>query len=677
MPPTPTLEKGRRLPRKKPNKSLPVLLFGLVVLGSVVLYWKLESNVRRGVQRELQAVSGRFEHVLKRRLRQRALLLAELRTRWSLLEPAEAGDIHLPEALIGQLHQAFSSVMWVRNSHPRHVLFQDSLLPALEGPIFPSTFRYPQGLGIELLPQGEGKPPLVLVLLQGGLREPENGLAAVCRPNVWEGLLLDNKELSRFQLSLWQGERLLYSQGASEETLPTRWTYGKYVQAPGLSLRLQIQPTPEHLKTFQTPVPRLLLFFGCGVGVLLGLLTFGLQSLHLSNQRLRQAELQMATLNRQLSASNERLLDFMDSTDAIITIWNARLHLAEINKAGQALVGQEDRRELLGKPLEYFAGRLFSTEHRDAFALAFENKETLEWSEEIIHPQQGLRFYKTKAFPVGTGLGIISQDMTELFLANRKLRQKNHELEQFVYVASHDLQEPLNTVLGMVDVLQEELADNLPTSAVSCFGFMRDSCRRMKKLIAGLLEHSKIGRRQCSKEVPLQSLVGEVLIDLAGSMAQAGAVVEVEELPVVWGYELELKQLFQNLLSNALKYRKPGVPPRIRVSCRRHAKGWTFGVHDNGIGIEPEACDKVFGLFQRLHPRGTYEGTGIGLAHCKKIVELHNGTIWVESLPGCGSSFYFTLPRQKQNPARHSGVGLEVEGEAPWKQRAPKAEQGT
>ncbi|RMF21230.1 MAG: hypothetical protein D6765_15810 [Bacteroidetes bacterium] len=674
MPALRTQEEGRPLPRKKPNKSLPLLLFGLVVLGVGLLYWKLESNARRSAQRELEAVSARFENTLKRRLRERALLLAELRTRWSPLLSADAAGVHLPKPLLDRLHGDFHTVMRVRNGRPGPILFQEEPLPPLKGILFQQATHQPDGIGIELWGAEKEDAPQVLLFLQDSDKKPGNGFLAVCTPQVWEGSLLSNKELSRYHLTLQQGENLVYAQGAPEGGFQPEWSLDKVLLGPGLQVLLRIQPRPEHLKQFQSPVPRIILFFGFGVGVLLGLLTYGLQSLRSSNQRLRQAELQMATLNRQLSASNERLLDFMDSTDAIITIWNARLHLAEINRAGTALVGPNDRRELLGKPLEFFAGRLFNPEHRDAFALALENKETLEWTEEILHPRLGVRFYKTKAFPVGTGLGVISQDMTELFQANRKLRQKNHELEQFVYVASHDLQEPLNTVLGMVDVLQEELADNLPPSAASCFGFMRDSCLRMKKLIAGLLEHSKIGRRQCSKEVALHQLVGEVLIDLAGSLAQADAVVEVEELPRVWGYELELKQLFQNLLSNALKYRKPGVPPRIRVTCRQQATGWKFGVHDNGIGIEPEACTKVFGLFQRLHARGSYEGTGIGLAHCKKIVELHNGTIWVESLPGCGSSFYFTLPHRKPGNAHQPEDVRPMEKpppeEAPNRQRA-------
>jgi len=169
----------------------------------------------------------------------------------------------------------------------------------------------------------------------------------------------------------------------------------------------------------------------------------------------------------------------------------------------------------------------------------------------------------------------------------------------------------------------------------------------MKVLIKDLLDFSRIGKKGNLERLDCNKVVNEVLADLAFAIKESGANITTQSLPVIYAYPTEIKQLFQNLLINAIKFKKPGVPPQISICVQKTTDGWEFMVRDNGIGIDKKYNDKIFVIFQRLHNRTEYEGSGIGLAHCKKIVELHGGNIWVESSPGDGSKFHFTIPDEE------------------------------
>jgi len=220
----------------------------------------------------------------------------------------------------------------------------------------------------------------------------------------------------------------------------------------------------------------------------------------------------------------------------------------------------------------------------------------------------------------------------------------NKELENFVYIASHDLQEPLNTVTSFVSLLEEEYGDQLHGEAAEYLSFIKISSARMTELITGLLDYSRVAKDREFQKLPLETLVGEVLEDLKGRILKTNAQVQIlgrlPELPVS---SVAMKMLFQNLFSNAMKFHKKGVPPVVTISAVKEEGQWHFVVEDNGIGIDEKDNDKIFVIFRRLHDLTEYEGTGIGLAHCKKIVEVHGGKIWVESTLGQGSKFHFTL----------------------------------
>lgn len=226
----------------------------------------------------------------------------------------------------------------------------------------------------------------------------------------------------------------------------------------------------------------------------------------------------------------------------------------------------------------------------------------------------------------------------------RKLELQNQELELFAYLASHDLQEPLRTVKSFVRLLEENPESNLSEKESSHLFYISQAANRMSTQIKDLLDYSRIGRDEERRLVDSESLLQHVKKDLWAQIVDTKAKIEINPLPVVNGYQMEMRILLQNLISNALKFHKDGVPPLIQISARPLPGHWEFCIKDNGIGIDQAFIDKIFLIFQRLHPQEKYEGTGIGLAHCHKIVDLHGGRIWVESTPGVGSAFYFTIP---------------------------------
>jgi PAS domain S-box-containing protein len=225
-----------------------------------------------------------------------------------------------------------------------------------------------------------------------------------------------------------------------------------------------------------------------------------------------------------------------------------------------------------------------------------------------------------------------------------QLARSNAELERFAYVASHDLKEPLHTVTAFAQLLAKCYEGRLDPEGREYIGFIVDGAKRMYQLIDDLLAYSRLSSRD--KEVTSTDCEGTLESargNLQAAIKETGAALTHDPLPTVMADSSELTRLFQNLISNALKFRCE-EPPRVHVSAELKGKEWIFSVRDNGIGIDPQFAERIFVIFQRLHGQGSYPGTGIGLAVCKKIVERHEGHIWVESQPGKGATFYFTLP---------------------------------
>ncbi len=246
----------------------------------------------------------------------------------------------------------------------------------------------------------------------------------------------------------------------------------------------------------------------------------------------------------------------------------------------------------------------------------------------------------------------IEQQLREL---NREMKRSNQELEQFAYVVSHDLQAPLGTIASFAQLLQNRYQDKLDGKAFQFIERIITGSLRMQQLIDDLLQYSRVGRMaQVFEPVNCDRVLSQALANLETQIKETQALITHDPLPAIAGNSMGLLQLFQNLISNALKYRHPDISPQIHITVSLQEDMWIFSIQDNGIGIETKHLERIFQIFQRLHSDKDYPGTGIGLAICKKIVELHGGKIWVESCLLQGSTFYFTIPAQKpeDNPLK-------------------------
>ena len=238
---------------------------------------------------------------------------------------------------------------------------------------------------------------------------------------------------------------------------------------------------------------------------------------------------------------------------------------------------------------------------------------------------------------IGHVAAVVNQMTEQLVLSNK-------ELGQFAYIASHDLQEPLRTISNYVGLFREKYNGKLDENADKYLDPIYRATRRMQLLIKDVLDYSTIGQDKIITKIDSNKILQDVLHDMDALIKESNTEIIAEKLPVINGYA-ELSSVFQNLISNAIKFRKSDTPMVIRINAIARNNEWLFAVKDNGIGIDKIYYERIFTIFQKLHSQKQYAGTGIGLAHCKKIVELHGGKIWVESEPGIGSTFYFTIPK--------------------------------
>ncbi len=277
----------------------------------------------------------------------------------------------------------------------------------------------------------------------------------------------------------------------------------------------------------------------------------------------------------------------------------------------------------------------------------------------IRHEKGGINYISTKASVEKSDEGVpvrmtgVCFDITEmkkgteeaLFNLNEDLQRSNKELEQFAYVASHDLQEPLRMISSFTQLLSMRYSNKLDTEAQEFIKFAVDGALRMQTLINDLLQYSRIGTRGKNLSfIDLNDILKQTLSNLRITINERAALVTIDELPIVFADGGQMIQLFQNLIGNALKF--CNTSPRIHISAKEEADYYLLMVKDNGIGIEPQYYERIFQIFQRLHPKDEYGGTGIGLAICRRIIERHGGKIWVESEHGEGTIFKFTLRKK-------------------------------
>jgi signal transduction histidine kinase len=338
-------------------------------------------------------------------------------------------------------------------------------------------------------------------------------------------------------------------------------------------------------------------------------------------------------LQAQLIPARDSARDRLDESAGVVLAWvifTGAVILLSVFFVARGL------RKRLVLPLERLSVRVREVAHGD-----FEREVVSDGTLEVVN----------LAADVDTMRARIVSELGALREAEADLKRSNAELEQFAYVASHDLQEPLRKVASFCQLLQQRYGGQLDDRADQYIGFAVDGARRMQDLINDLLAFSRVGRlEQPHTDVDCGALVARARADLERIISDSGAEVEAGPLPTVHGDAGLLRLVFQNLIGNAIKFRGD-EPPIVRLDAERDGEFWRFRCSDNGIGIDPEYAERIFVLFQRLHPRTQYEGTGIGLAMCRKIVDYHGGRMWLgtDGDGGPGSTFYFTLPAQPED----------------------------
>lgn len=379
-----------------------------------------------------------------------------------------------------------------------------------------------------------------------------------------------------------------------------------------------------------------------------------LEELERKNQELIQAYKALEKSQSELLGRTQKLAKvggWEVDLDTMITIWTDEVYrIHELPRSHKLSVDEAlkyyppQARSILSSEIEKAIDKGVSWDLELPFITA---KGKSKWIRTMGYPEK--KNEKTVRLS-GVVQDVTMQKEVELKLEkqNEALEFKNKELEQFAYVASHDLQEPLRVISGYVDLLNKRYKDQLDENADQFLDFITDATSRMRTLIKSLLDYSRLGRRREFIEVDCNELIKNVLLDLEVSIKESQASIETEKLPVIMGLEVELKQLLQNLINNAIKFGKEDCPPVIRITAHENTDEWHFSVQDNGIGIEPKYQERIFVIFQRLHNREVYPGTGIGLAICKKVVELHGGNIWLESSKGEGTKFHFTIVKDHE-----------------------------
>lgn len=354
-----------------------------------------------------------------------------------------------------------------------------------------------------------------------------------------------------------------------------------------------------------------------------------------------------------LKASERKFRTLSENSPDVIARFDRQLRHTYINPYGARVYGwsQEEvpgkTNTELGMPANKVA---FWNEHfEEVFASG--KQQTIEF--DFDSPTLGHLYFQSYIVPEKDELGkvvsilAITRNITELKKYQTQLENSNRDLEQFAYVASHDLQEPLRIVASYTELLERRYKECFDAKGRGFLKYIVDGARRMQRLIQDLLAFSRVGRFNTERSlVDMDQLADRVIADLSAVIQDSKATVTHDPLPRVWANETSLIQVLQNLLGNALKFRKKDIPSKVHISVQKAEKDWLFGVQDNGIGIDPQYFDKLFIIFQRLHSMGEYPGTGIGLAIVKKIIETYGGRVWVSSQPGEGATFYFTLPQK-------------------------------
>ena len=461
-----------------------------------------------------------------------------------------------------------------------------------------------------------------------------------------------------YSWTIFEGEEEIHSHDSTNREHEERWGQETTIEFYGISWRLRIWPGSELLGAKGSSLPEVSLVAGL---LMTSLLTVVVQLGQKALRRAKAAESARRELEKEVSYRKQAETQFrglLESAPDALVIADQSGKIVLINSQTEKLFGYSGE-ELSGQAVEMLmpeGSRSKHLEHRAGYDAHPEIRQMGANLELYGRSKDGSNFpVEISLSPLKTEEGILvttairditKRKQTEEAMERyaEELARSNAELEQFAYVASHDLQEPLRMVVSYLQLLKKRYRDKLDTDAEEFIEFAVDGATRMRKLTDDLLEYSRVGTRGKEfKPTDLEAVFDDAVANLKSQIEENGTVLTHEPLPTVMVDDIQLTQLYQNLIGNAIKFRSDR-PPEIHVEAERKDGEWLFSVEDNGIGIDSKHAERIFVLFQRLHGRREYTGTGMGLAICKKIVERQGGRIWVESEPGKGSTFYFTIP---------------------------------
>ena len=360
---------------------------------------------------------------------------------------------------------------------------------------------------------------------------------------------------------------------------------------------------------------------------------------------------------QELAEISQKLFDTIHSIQDGFYTLDANWNISYWNQEAERISGKSQQ-EVIGKSIwELYDGQI-SNVIFDKFQKAKKQNKAISIE---IFSKKDKKWFEFNAFPSSLGMTTYFKDITErkntevkfkkmnrsLEVHVKQLALSNEELEQFAYVASHDLQEPLRMITSFLTQIEKKYENLIDERGKKYIFFAVDGAKRMRQIILDLLEFSRVGKiSDPFEEVELNDILEEIVLLYGAQIKEKSATLLYNNLPKILSYSTPIKQIFQNIISNSLKYSKPNVPPVINIKSCHTAHEWKFTIQDNGIGIEAEYFNKIFILFQRLHNKEEYSGTGIGLAITKKIVENLGGQIWVESKVGIGTTFHFTIAKK-------------------------------
>ena len=369
-----------------------------------------------------------------------------------------------------------------------------------------------------------------------------------------------------------------------------------------------------------------------------------LAELELQNEELRESQVELTELR-------DEYFNLFEFAPIGYFILDSSGVIRNVNYRGTQILGL-DKEYVIGNSFFYFVKpefiKIYSKYRKNAIRTY--SKQSFEL--ELIKKDRSFFNTLIEMSIEGKGFKLAVTDITILKKTEKRLKgtveeleRSNEELQSFAYITSHDLQEPLRTIASYAQLLERRYKNKLDPDADEFIDFMVDGASRMKEMIQGLLDYSRVGTRGHEfKEFEAQTALNYALNNLGASIGETGAEITYDELPIIFADKDQIIRVFQNLIGNTIKFRREGVRPKIHVSVQKTDDEYIFSVSDNGIGLEEQYSDKIFEVFKRLHAIGEYQGAGIGLAVVKRIIDRHGGRIWVESELGKGSTFYFTIP---------------------------------